>query len=451
MSVATNMSFVEESPLFSDNADSVAVNDESVSKESAKRDLLRSKLLSLPQGPFIRENRLNAWLDLMQDDPRAEWHAERLSGIGGSEIGILVAHKRGEPDAFGGTAYGLVLEKNLTFLPQKQTLAMRKGIFLENGIRQFFTEDYGCVRDEDAVNKLTFAKRLRPWMRYSPDDVVLLGNKRYLVDYKHPNAATGHGDIYLRYRSQLHMGAMISESVGVKIDGMLLVQYPEDGGDNLVVSDVPFDLEIARDIIDAGDEAWHHIVSGTNYDPPDLAEVLELPEAEMDAFHRLMSEFSSCKAVAAFAGERATLAKEEALKILEVHPVDSVAKIAAPGVSVSVADPAIDFDLLAQAIGDDAAKKPLYDTNAVLSALLDEGRDMAAFETGKFEWDEAVMVEQAEKIGLDVTGFLFNGYRVTTKTKEWFTETVAALVKDVINKIPEPEVPELKKVARQRK
>ena len=211
---------------------------------------IMAALGKLPQARHFKSEHIERFLALMENDPRGLWHAERLSGIGGSEIGVFVSHLRGETDAFGGTPNGVLLEKLLVFMPKKTTLAMRKGILLEEGIRKIFLEDYKATRDFDAMEKLSSpAARLRPWVRYSPDDVVTIGEGRWLIDYKHPNEASLHNEISLRYLCQLHLGTLAAEYAGVKLNGMLLVQYPESGDDSLQVTRVPFDTELASDIL----------------------------------------------------------------------------------------------------------------------------------------------------------------------------------------------------------
>ena len=416
--------------------------------DKKKVDEMRESIARLPQAKYLTKNNISKWIAtvLTQDPERAMWHVERLSGIGGSEIGVLVANRRRVQDAFGGTARNLLLEKLMVFRPRKQTLAMRKGIIIESGIRTIFLEDFKATRDEAAMNLMGSSNRYRPWMRYSPDDVVNIEGKKYLVDYKHPHEASLHNEIHLRYKSQLHMGVMVAQQNKIGIDGMLLVQYPESGGDSLQVTPVEFDEDLARDIIESGDEAWAMLLDGTNY-PEDqmVAYTDELKPDEIDELNGLAARYVSNKVAV---DQITALMSESKTKIEDIfgrHVFNGKCVVPSYGVHVSVSEPVINYEVLAQAIGDNSPYVESYDSDAMLKYLIDNNVDVSQFETGKKILDENALLSMAEKEGLDIRSFMSNPKRLLLKVDDAYRSSVGHLVANLSQAVPPPSFAEIKK------
>lgn len=382
-------------------------------------------LLDLPQAGHFKPEHLKRFLDIYREDPRALWHVERLSGIGGSEIGIMVAALRGEQDAFGAVPADVIREKLLAVPPKKTTLAMRKGIVAETCIRQFFLEDYKAVRDIESIKLLESGNFKKPceWMRYSPDDVVFMGGRRYLCDYKHPSEATLHDDVYLRYISQLHLGRMILEHNSIRIDGMLLIQYPERG-DDLVISEVSMDDSIVDDIVRGGQMVWDEVLAG-RVPPFDFKDDLprQLTEGDIATLGELSESFVKNKAMADALYGELNEAKTGIEQVIIPRALEAGTKLKLNGLNISVSEK-FSLEVAAAAVGDDAqaAKVPVYSKEKMVEYLCSSGVDMASFETGEYTFDEGKLRELMAERALSEKQFMAQSLRMTLSCTDNYKE-----------------------------
>lgn len=405
---------------------------QAISDSEAREALIMDALLKLPQSHHFKTEHIKRYLNAVKNDPRALWHVRRLAGIGGSEIGALVSALRDEDDPFGTTPNSIVCEKLLIFPPKKTMLAMRKGIVSETCIRQFFLEDYEASRDKKTIDMMESSDVKTPfaWMRYSPDDVVFLGGRRYLVDYKRPEIASLHENIYMRYICQLHQGKMILDYNGVQIDGMLLVQFPEKG-DDLVVSEISYDDSIVADIVKAGELAWGNVLEGKTdaYDwNKDLPHVFD--EAEQEKLLELSAEFSRTKAMADALVADQKKYQEQMVEMISPKSLEAGTKLSLLGVKVGLSEK-FNADVAGQAIGDDAilqAKKPVYSAAVMREYLEKNGVDMAQFESGETEWDQPVLLEMMAERGMDQSKFMTTKFRMTSSFGEEYKESARVAV-----------------------
>lgn len=213
----------------------------------------------------------------------ATWHIRRLSGIGGSEIGPLVAHFRnGESGSFQ-SARDIVSLKLCLRLPDRETIHMERGSRAEPWLQRMLHETNGYETDQKALAAVKgFRSAARPWMIGTPDDMVRpIGTNRrpILVDYKAPSAEVfaemvSEG-VSLDYRAQLHHYAMISRDAGVTPSHAILA--PFDAA-TFQVAELPveWDIDLIRDIHAAGAAIWDdHVMKGVLPDPPPEAIKLE--------------------------------------------------------------------------------------------------------------------------------------------------------------------------------
>lgn len=187
---------------------------------------MRQILEALPQLPVIAQADANRWVEgiTRYHGPRATWHAKRLHGIGGSEMGALISFYRGETSSGFSTIKDVVEGKLMKRLPSFETFHMRRGNALEDLARQvFLKKSFGSV-DLAAMNALSVAKKLPGYefMVGNPDDIVILNGKRFVVDYKVPN--TFSDTIELDYEVQLHHYATLAKFAGIRIDGLILAK-----------------------------------------------------------------------------------------------------------------------------------------------------------------------------------------------------------------------------------
>ena len=183
-------------------------------------------LEALPQLSVIESSDANRWVEGITrfHSKRATWHAKRLHGIGGSEMGALVSFYRGESSSGFSTIKDVVEGKLLKRLPSFETSHMRRGNALEDLARQvFLKKSFGSI-DLPAMNALATANRLKGYefMVGNPDDIVMINGKRFVVDYKVPN--TFSDAIEFDYEVQVHHYATLAKFAGVRIDGLILAK-----------------------------------------------------------------------------------------------------------------------------------------------------------------------------------------------------------------------------------
>lgn len=226
----------------------------------------KQRILSLPQARHFTEERINHWLQAVQqvEADRLGWHIARLNGFGGSDIGVLVAEFHGLTDPFT-SAREIVASKLLMNVPEQANGPMKRGQMLEPVIQQMFMEymgQFGQVsHDAAAFEQLKRGKSHHfPWMRYSPDDVITLDGRRYLIDYKSPTEyeydKTG---LPMRYCAQLHQGRAVGIENGIQFDGMLLCVLDLAKWE-VKVSEVPFESELELAVFEAGNHYWNEYV-----------------------------------------------------------------------------------------------------------------------------------------------------------------------------------------------
>lgn len=241
------------------------------------RNRLRVILRSLPQYCFVQE-RVDQWIEhvLSTDPERAEMHANKLGGFSSSEIGILVSNSEGIHDP-SGSAHEIISAKLLFSMPD-QSDQFRRDIMMEPIHRQLFIERHerlGCTIDNDLLYRFMNAQGPRKWMRYCPDDVVVMtrmaGQPRAVVDYHHPVTVHDSERIEYGHLCQLHQGRLVAEHNNFPID-MLWVSRLNYETFTPVVSNIQYDPVLAERIIEAGDRYWNEFVMSGEV-PPRLESV----------------------------------------------------------------------------------------------------------------------------------------------------------------------------------
>lgn len=407
--------------------------------------LLLEKIKKLPQYSHFELRNVERFLKIRANDPRAEWHVARLNGIGGSEIGILVAAHRGIDDAFGELPATLIREKLLAIPPQKTTLAMRKGIISEDAIRIIFCEDYKAERDVAIFNNMTEGKYKgqRDWIRYSPDDIVIIKGRRYLVDYKRPSEASLHKDILFRYVCQLHLGRMILENNGIEVEGILLAQFPESGeGDDLIVSEILHDETIDADILEAGDAAWGMIMAGIMPPYPSRDGEKVLPEQVKEAVDNLSIDFVRVKAMIDALDKRKDAIQKKISDSLSLYGVNIASQFTGINVSVSerINDTAIKVAL--SSVGDDAKEAliPVYSSELLENYVKQTHPeiDMGQFETGEFVPDKEKLSSLLALREKTLDQFAVRSFTMRVKTNANYKESIASMTLKMLDKTPAP-------------
>jgi len=225
---------------------------------------------ALPQRPLLEPGRIEQWLDLVgQRDPaRLVWHAERLGGLGGSEIGELLAAEIGH-HTFDHPA-DIVAQKLLLKGPTDPTGDTRRGVEMEPLINEKFHAKYGARSDTELLQSLgkTPPPAAHPWCRGFLDDIVWLpganGEERHIPDYKAPGSGRVkeilQRGVPLAYRAQLHQYRyLVHQTKGVDIHNLLLVVFDCDQWQPFALP-VAYDPQLERDLLEVGNMYWHDYV-----------------------------------------------------------------------------------------------------------------------------------------------------------------------------------------------
>lgn len=228
----------------------------------------------LPQRQFIDDTHARAWIDQVvdQEPDRAFWHIDRLKGIGGSEIGVLLGAENGDFHPFSDgrqiTKQKLLLE-GLT--PPNGDL--KRGTMMEDmaenlyfdqiakrGAKSILTEDLKAI-----IN--AYHNEEHPWLVGNPDGIIQEKNGDiYIVDYKVPMPSQidhiQSVGVPFYYEAQLHHYKLILDGLkdfGLNVKGLKLCPL------NLKTFeveeyDVPIREELLDDILEAGDKYWNDYV-----------------------------------------------------------------------------------------------------------------------------------------------------------------------------------------------
>ncbi len=181
---------------------------------------------ALPQRAVISPEARQRWLDgiVRYHGDRAEWHVQRLQGFGGSEIGALLRHELNLSESGFGNAQRIIEQKLCRRLPERETHHMRRGNELEHLARLAFAYRYGAEQDQEALAAMAKPHQ-RPgyeWLVGNPDDILKIGGKRFLPDYKVP--ATYSEGIDYDYTAQLHHYALGAQLRHIPLDGLVLAK-----------------------------------------------------------------------------------------------------------------------------------------------------------------------------------------------------------------------------------
>lgn len=235
---------------------------------------------ALPQRDVLGASDIRQWVGSVVDQygEMAIWHAIRLNGFGGSEIGTLVRNLAGQRADFT-SAHDIVEGKLMRRAPLETSGDMTRGHENEDSHSVKFQSKYGAVRDQEAFDALKKSQGSHPWMRYSPDDVVQMPmapfvdedgkmviqptpgeNHRWLIDYKAPRSVDEGDEIAFQYACQLSQGAILCAENEIPVSGMMLSQF--DWANWRLKDDVfAWNEDIGHAILLAGDHYWNCVMT----------------------------------------------------------------------------------------------------------------------------------------------------------------------------------------------
>ena len=384
---------------------------------------------ALPQREAINDGDARHWVDTVVGTygELAKWHATRAGGFGGSQIGALVRNHHGQRADHMASARNIVEGALLRRVPDEPTGQMQRGIDMEPSHRKWFLRKYGAHRDEKGLAVLSSSTGMRQWMRYSPDELAFMPNpldanddsmQRWLGDYKAPTAVDKSDMVAFQYVAQLHMGRLVCEHNGLRVDGMILSQF--DWGNWSLKDDViPYIPELDQLILQAGDHYWDYVLRGQV--PPYIRKELlqegkELSDELADKAFRL----SRVKAMANFLDKAAeSMQKEIIQRLSEVRFGGSALSI--PGSLKVSAVSVFDADKVREAVPEEVlAAVPVkenrsrYDMDKLLErvrATLQPGEKLKQF-LAPGNLDSEALYKAIVDAGLDADALMGEQLRV---------------------------------------
>lgn len=348
---------------------------ESIRRLSALIDLL-------PQRPVIQDHHAERWLNrtiemaiqrmelekgegkvaLADVHSHVLWHVRRASAIGGSEVGEVVLHFRGERGIFSN-AKNLVLEKLLIMSPQPGDEAMSRGVIAEPYIQMMYLETMDAVSDEKSLDLLKgFRWDEAPQIVGTPDDIVLYREgHRKIIDYKCPSAAVNEeyekkGGVSFGYVCQVHQYGILSKQSGVEFTGMDVACF-DPRSFKIVSYKIDYDPELEQEMLEKTALLWNDYVMKAVIPEVPAPDPLDVEDEE---FKELVMQATALKMI-----------EDEIIK----RKIELLGRISAVGTE--------ELNLRAGKID----------------------LEFASFER-KRSWDEERLVDLAESIGIDVSEFM---------------------------------------------
>ena len=362
---------------------------------------LWEKLDQLPQRDAIEKSDATQWIDYMAHImPReAMWHMIRAGGVGGSEIGSLVRNYLGQSADFGHSATQWAEGKLLRRVPDIPKGVTERGHFMEPIIAQRLYEELGTQRDQAAFDRLSAAKGIHKWMRYSPDDIIFLDKPtsipmidgfvdvqgRVLVDYKAPTVVEQTPKISFQYVCQLHQGAILCREQGIDLSATMLTQF--DWANYALKHDL---VEINDELCDlipvVGEHYWNFVLRG-EIPAPIVKQKANLDPETQKAWMEVAERLGQINAMKTELEKRSNELRD---KIITGLGLDKMrlhgATVNFPGAISITSRTSIDEDAVRAALGEEKITEALvkeksiqYDTAALVARLKELGEDVKPY------------------------------------------------------------------------
>jgi len=445
---------------------------------------LWKKLDTLPQRDAIEMSDAKQWINYMVHvmPSEAMWHMVRAGGVGGSEIGGLVRNFLGQRADHEFSAHDWALGKLLRMTPTKPISVMQRGHAMEPIHAERFYQEYNASRDALSYEKLSKAQGTAIWMRYSPDDIVLLkaptqfetvdGNLtldgRILLDYKAPTQVDDKSRIAFQYTCQLHQGAILCQEQGIELKGAMLSQF--DWANWRLKNDyVEINDELCQLIRQSGDHYWDYVMRGqipryitrNRYElNPEKQKAYEQAAIRLGQLKAMSTELTNAaedlrsKLNKGLGIDQArldgqTIVFKGAIKVSATTSVDEDKVRKALGEKaleeLAMEKPEVDrysseaLEAVKEVLGEAAManlmmknKSTQYNTEALVEKLKELGQDVKPFRK-MVRLDPVRVFETLDELGYDPEEFITESGRITVdremkdRAKSWFSESFPAL------------------------
>ena len=190
-------------------------------------------------------------------------YLRRATGFSGSETGILVQSLRGEYAPFSAPR-NIVAEKLLMSSPSWTTEDDVRKRRIQKFLISEFVAEYDARVDEEAMSKAISARHANhPWMIGNPDLFVIIDGKRWLIDIECPQPHTVleylESGVPFSWVVRGHQNAILARQMGIEVHGIASVMWNSHEWKPAVVG-VPWDEDLAADVVYAGDYYWNEYV-----------------------------------------------------------------------------------------------------------------------------------------------------------------------------------------------
>ncbi|MDU4254450.1 YqaJ viral recombinase family protein [Pseudomonas sp.] len=387
--------------------------------------------------------------------PRAVWHALRLRGIGGSEMGAVIRGMNDLKESGFSTFNRVIEQKLMKRLPEYETVHMKRGTTLEHLARLAFFFRYQAQQDKAALAAVAKGAT-RPgyeWLVGNPDDFVQINGRRFLADYKVPSSFDN--EIAFDYRVQLHHYALQGQMADVKIDGMILAKLdlaPELAaslvermptmseqditelartiaktnlpGMRVVGFVVEKNRDMQLDILGCGATAWNDFVLAGVVPPKPREQMVELDDKIALEVARFQQQYAMAKAGIKYLNQAASEAADEIGKRLAGVEFDGKAL---PLSLVTVSNNGIDkAAVISEAKARGATPEDLGTSSGYsVAALIEEIKRLNGDpEAAHLKSEPVATVEKAQEylvnLGVDMQAFIEPGVslRMSTAKKD---------------------------------
>lgn len=205
---------------------------------------------------------------------KMKWHLRRMSGFGGSDMGILYSESKGIKSPFTSTRE-IIKGKQGVSLPNPSSGDTRRGTILEDHIKDQFLKQYDIHGIKEYPNSDSIIKEWmnnggsdeHTWLQCNPDFVgINKDNEIVVIDFKAPAsedvAASYQTHVPENYKAQIETGAIVfEEACGLSTSQRMVVSM----GPKFEIYLCPFDVEptLRDELFKLGDENWEHVEDGT--------------------------------------------------------------------------------------------------------------------------------------------------------------------------------------------
>lgn len=425
---------------------------------------LAAAFSALPQREVVEQEDAQKWLEniLKWHKPRAVWHANRLRGIGGSEMGAVVRGVQGLNETGFSTFERVAEHKLMKRLPDFETYHMKRGTVLERLAQLAFCYRQNAVSDVESIKNIEKGSSVKglEWLVGNPDDVVFLSSGgRWLVDYKVPSVVDDSVDF--DYEVQLNHYSINAELKGIKLDGMLLVKLdlaPEIAaalvervedmrsdelhdlaktiakvnlpGMRVLPIVVPPNPTLRQQILESGNQFWNdYVLKGIV--PNQRKELLPVSELTSEKISRFQLQYAAAKAGI---NQLNLIASEAENAIAEMLVGVDFKDKAFPESLVAVKEKSLDKSLvIKEALLRGATEEELQSDKKSYSvdALLDEIKRLGGDINSSSLYEKGSDAKKAEAFlaakNVSVDEFRQSGVSLRVSTKKADKETMAAL------------------------